>query len=114
VSTISILAEKLKLTGPKKTTPTHSLELVSIGKADAEIIEYEVNKNDLIVNKKIVEIDFPSSVLINAIIRSDELITPKGEIVLLEGDILYILTSRSSKKKLKTLFGENNSEFEVS
>jgi cell volume regulation protein A len=113
-STISILAEKLKLTGPKKTTPTHSLELVSIGKADAEIIEYEVNKNDLIVNKKIVEIDFPSSVLINAIIRSDELITPKGEIVLLEGDILYILTSRSSKKKLKTLFGENNSEFEVS
>ncbi|MFE8700065.1 potassium/proton antiporter [Cytobacillus sp. FJAT-54145] len=105
-STISILAEKLGLTGPKKVASTHTLELVSIGKANAEIIEYQVSKEDKINDKRIVDIRFPNSVLINAIIRSDELVTPKGNTRLLEGDILYILTSRTSKKKLKELIGE--------
>jgi cell volume regulation protein A len=44
-STISLFAEKLGLTEPKKIVPMHSLELVSIGKANAEMIEYEVSEN---------------------------------------------------------------------
>ncbi|WP_391560395.1 potassium/proton antiporter [Robertmurraya sp.] len=106
-STILILAEKLGLTGPKKSTPAHSLELVSIGKANAEIIEYEIHKEDLLVNKKIVDILFPENVLINAIIRSDKLVTPRGDTCLLEGDILYILTPRSSIGKLKEMFKDH-------
>ncbi|MFV2049644.1 potassium/proton antiporter [Metabacillus sp. YM-086] len=102
-STISILAQKLGLTGPKKIQPMHSLELVSIGKADAEIIEYEVVAESSIVNKKIVEIALPKRTLINAIIRSNNLITPRGDTVLKEGDFLYILTPRKSKEKLKLL-----------
>ncbi|WP_078549133.1 potassium/proton antiporter [Litchfieldia alkalitelluris] len=109
-STISIMARKLGLTGPVKPQPMHTLELVSIGKANAEIIEYEVVEKSSIINKKIVDIDFPTTILINAIIRSEKLITPKGNTVLREGDILYILTPRTSIDKLVKILEENEEE----
>ncbi|SDP74529.1 potassium/proton antiporter, CPA1 family [Litchfieldia salsa] len=99
-STIPYMAKWLKLSGIQKTTPAHTLELVSIGKANAEIIEYEVNGDDFITNKKIVHLKLPKRVLINAIIRGENLITPRGDTTIRNGDILYILTSRESKEKL--------------
>jgi potassium/hydrogen antiporter len=102
-STISTFAEKLGLTGPKKVEPVHTLELVSIGKANAEIIEVEANEETPIVGRNLIDIEFPKDVLINAIIRGTELITPYGETVIEKGDILYILVSRSSKKELKKM-----------
>ncbi|RKL68625.1 potassium/proton antiporter [Salipaludibacillus neizhouensis] len=108
-STISVFANKLGLTGPKKVTPLHSLELVSIGQANAEIVEYVVNEETKIVGQNLTEIEFPNDVLINAIIRKGELVTPYGETVIYENDILYILVSRKSKKELKKLLGERKS-----
>ncbi|PYZ99215.1 potassium/proton antiporter [Alteribacter lacisalsi] len=107
-STISLFAEKLGLTGPKLVTPLHSLELVSIGQANAEMVEYTVNEETKIAGKTLMEIQFPDDVLINAIIRDGELITPSGETDLYPNDILYILVSRTSKKDLKALLGERD------
>ncbi len=106
-STISMFANKLGLTGPKKVEPVHSLELVSIGKANAEIIEYEVNEETSVLGKKISSINFPKDVLINAVIRDGELVTPGGNTEILLGDILYILVSRKSKKELNQLFQDH-------
>lgn len=106
-STISLFAEKLALTEPKRIVPMHSLELVSIGKANAEMIEYEVNEDMHIIDKPLAEIGFPNGVLINAIIRNDELITPSGKTKIKAGDILYILASRQSKKELLQLLKKN-------
>ncbi|RKQ29292.1 potassium/proton antiporter [Oceanobacillus halophilus] len=102
-STISIFAEKLGLTGPKKTEPMHSLELVSLGKANAEMIEYEASDDTTIIGESLADIEFPNDVLVNAVIRNDELITPSGDTKIEPGDILYILVSRKSKKELKQL-----------
>ncbi|TWI59614.1 potassium/proton antiporter [Halalkalibacter nanhaiisediminis] len=102
-STIMLFAKKLALTGPKEVEPPHSLELVSIGKANAEIIEFEVSEETIITNKTLAEMDFPKDVLINAVIRDDQLITPYGETKIKIGDILYILVSRESKQALKEL-----------
>ncbi|WP_066160681.1 potassium/proton antiporter [Halalkalibacter krulwichiae] len=102
-STIPLFAKKLGLTGPKKIEPPHSLELVSIGKANAEILEFEVSEETKITNKPLATIDFPKDVLINAIIRENELITPYGETEIKKGDILYILVSRESKKELNKM-----------
>ncbi len=109
-STITILAEKLGLTGPKKTEPIHSLELVSLGKADAEMFEYELEEDAAIVGKSLIEIPFPEGALVNAIIRNDELITPTGRTVIEPGDFLYILSARKNKQLLKELLEEKNTE----
>src|SRR5699024_8280632 len=64
-SNISNFAEKLNLTGPVKTEPMHSLELVSIGKANAEMIEYDIKGDLAIIGNTLADIDFPDDVLIN-------------------------------------------------
>lgn len=107
-STISIFAQKLGLTEPTKTTPMHSLELISIGKANAEMVEYEVSDDAYITGKPLAEIEFPNDVLVNAIIRNDQLITPSGDTKIEAGDILYILTSRSSKNALNQLLKQKD------
>ncbi|EDL65420.1 potassium/proton antiporter [Bacillus sp. SG-1] len=106
-STISKFAAKLGLTGSTKAEPAHSLELISIGKADAEILEAEVNEEMPIVGKSLADISFPKDVLINAVIRGADLVTPYGETVIQKGDILYILVSRNSKRELKEMLHIN-------
>ncbi|WP_408009169.1 potassium/proton antiporter [Pseudalkalibacillus sp. A8] len=105
-ATITKVADKLGLTGPKKTTPIHSIELVSLRKASAEMLEYEMEEGAAIIGEKLVDIPFPDGSLINAIIRNDKLITPTGNTVIHAGDFLYILTSKKSKEKLKRLLKE--------
>lgn len=112
-TTISYLAERLGLTGPEKITPMHTLELVSIGKANAEIIEFVVSDSNSITNRKIMDLELPNSALINAIIRNDQLVTPKGNTTIQSGDILYILTSRESKPLLKKILNETEAELDA-
>ncbi|WP_245579625.1 potassium/proton antiporter [Alteribacter aurantiacus] len=111
-STIPLFAKKLGLTGPKKVTPLHSLELVSIGQANAEIVEYQVQEDAKVVGKRLADINFPEDVLINAVIRSGDLVTPYGETIIEQDDILYILVSRKSKKELRMLLSEESAKSE--
>jgi potassium/hydrogen antiporter len=107
-STIPLLADKLGLNGPKKTTPMQSLELISLGKADAEMIEYEMESDSAIVGKTLMEIPFPEGALVNAVIRNGKLIAPTGNTVIMAGDFLYILSERKNKPKLKKLLREKS------
>ncbi|WP_102345087.1 potassium/proton antiporter [Bacillus sp. Marseille-P3661] len=112
-STITYLAKRLGLTGPEKATPMHSLELVSLGKADAEMLEYEMMEDHAIVGKTLLEIPFPEGSLVNAIIRNNQLITPKGNTTIEAGDLLYILSSRKNKAHLKKLLQEKKYSMET-
>lgn len=105
-ATVTNLADKLGLTGPKKATPMHSLELVSLGKVNTEMIEYEIDTDSKLVGKTLLDIPFPDGTLVNAIIRNDQLITPTGTTRIKLGDFLYILASKSSKPKLKQILHE--------
>lgn len=107
-ATIPMLANKLGLNGPKKKTPMQSLELVSLGKADAEMIEYEMESDHAIVGKTLLEISLPDGTLVNAIIRNGKLIAPTGNTVIMAGDFLYILSARKNKPLLKKLLKEKS------
>ncbi|MBP3950129.1 potassium/proton antiporter [Bacillus suaedae] len=105
-STISIIAEKLGLNGPKKVEAPHSLELVSIGKANAEIIEYAVNEQSYITGQTLKKITFPKHVLVSAIIRNGDLVTPHGDTIIQAEDILYILVPKKRKNELKSFLSK--------
>lgn len=99
-STISMVAKKLGLTSPAKAKPPHKLELFSLGKANAEIVEFEVHEGNEIAGETLADIDFPKGALVNAIIRGDQVVTPYGETKVQVKDILYILVSKQKKKAL--------------
>ncbi|WP_411954896.1 potassium/proton antiporter [Alkalibacillus sp. S2W] len=105
-STISYVAEKLGLMGPKKDTPHHSIELVSIAKANAEMVQFQTNRDNAIVGYKLHEIDFPQKASIAAIVRGDDLVTPYGDTEIKAGDFLYILVSKREHADLMKLLNQ--------
>ncbi|MET3683142.1 cell volume regulation protein A [Alkalibacillus flavidus] len=107
-STISNVAQKLGLMGPKKDTPHHSIELVSIAKANAEMVQFQTNRHNAIVGYKLHEIDFPQKASIAAIVRGDDLVTPYGDTEIKAGDFLYILVSKRKHDELMKLLNEKN------
>ncbi|MBM4762672.1 potassium/proton antiporter [Bacillus sp. B15-48] len=111
-STITPLAEKLNLIGSKASEPTHTLELISLGKADAEMLEYRMEEDAEIVGMSLLDIPFPTGTLVNAIIREDKLIPPTGNTIIEGGDFLYILASRKHKKQLKQVLQKKKEKAE--
>ncbi|SIS45185.1 potassium/proton antiporter [Salimicrobium flavidum] len=102
-STISYVAAKLNLVGEKKDVPHHSIELISMGKAQAEMIQFQTNRESAVVGKKLHEISFPNRANVSAIIRNNHVITPYGETEIKAGDFLYILVEASYKDRLKKI-----------
>lgn len=112
-ATISPLANKLGLSGGKKVTIPHSLELVSIGKTSSEIIEIEIEPNSVISGKELRFSQLPDEALVTAVVREGKIITPKGHTTLMEGDILYILLPKSLREEIKQFFLEKNEVVEM-
>ncbi|GEK57656.1 K+/H+ antiporter [Marinococcus halophilus] len=102
-SSISYVAKLLHLVGPKKEIPYHSIELVSMGSANAEMVQFEASEESAIVGKQLYEINFPNDATVSAMVRNDELVTPGGNTEIQEGDFLYILVSRQQKDDLRRL-----------
>ncbi|MCU6711162.1 potassium/proton antiporter [Paenibacillus sp. J5C_2022] len=100
-STVSFVAGKLGLLGKQKAVAPHTLELVSIGKTNSEIIEIDVEEQSPVVGKEIQHTDLPEDALITAIVRQDKIITPRGQTVIEPGDVLYVLLPKSSREQIK-------------
>lgn len=102
-TTISPLANYLKLAGEERPPVAHSIELVSIGKTNNEMLEILINDDAYITNKAIKDINLPEKTLISAVIRNNELITPMGDTVINAGDTLYVLANKSQRKRINEL-----------
>ncbi|GAA0450370.1 potassium/proton antiporter [Alkalibacillus silvisoli] len=109
-STISNVAKHLGLMGPAKDTPHHSIELISIAKANAEVVQFQTNRDNAIVGKRLHEIDFPTKSSIAAIVRGDELVTPYGDTEIKAGDFLYILVSKKYHTQLMKVLNNKNKQ----
>ncbi|KGX93984.1 potassium transporter CPA [Pontibacillus halophilus JSM 076056 = DSM 19796] len=105
-STITPLARKLKLVSDDVLNPIHSLELISIGKTNVEMIEYTVTDNNTIKEQTLEELHFPDGVLVNAIIRDGDILTPYGQTSILPGDTLYIMVPKKNKRQLQKILND--------
>lgn len=102
-TTISPLANYLKLAGEEKPPIAHSIELVSIGKTNNEMLEILINEGAYITNRAIKDINLPQKTLISAVIRNNELITPMGDTLIKAGDTLYVLADKSQRKRINEM-----------
>lgn len=98
--TLDYVAGKLKLFFGRKTVPVHTLELISLEKSKSEMIEYRIKKDSWLIDKKIHQLKLPKCSLITAIIRNDEIVTPRGNTVLQLGDNLFMLIRYEDKENL--------------
>lgn len=106
-STVTTLASKLKLVDPPTTNEIETLELISIGRNNLEMVEYKPTELNEISGKRLEDLNFPETTLINAILRSGEIISPNGQTVIKAGDTLYIMVALQYKKQLAKYLRRN-------
>ncbi|GAB3053033.1 potassium/proton antiporter [Virgibacillus ainsalahensis] len=106
-TTISLVANKLNLVRGGSSNPIHSLELLSVGKKELEIIEFKIDEQAPVRDKKIRDISLPAQANITFILRNGETLSPHGNIVLQENDVLYVLIPEEQISRFeKVLKGE--------
>ncbi|MGN7854976.1 TrkA C-terminal domain-containing protein [Exiguobacterium sp. 22311] len=69
----------------------------------AEIIEVRVSTNSVIAGRTLQDIEMPQDVLVVAIIREDEILTPRGQTRVLVDDQLLILTPKQADQDVRRL-----------
>ncbi|WP_324609855.1 potassium/proton antiporter [Oceanobacillus damuensis] len=105
-TTISLLADKLGLVKPGRTTQINHMELLSIGKNNLEIVEIIIDENSFVVGEKIKDLGLPPNANITFILRDGETLSPNGDIKIMEGDLLYILAPEKDVDRLEEILNE--------
>lgn len=105
-STIPFVANLLKLNGPFVPKRIHSLELISMERANAEMLEVEVSLTSPFAGQLVQTIGLPEKTVISAIIRQGELVMPTGSTILQTKDVLYILTAKEQVENVKLVLSE--------
>ena len=80
------------------------VELAKLNDMDAEIVEFIVNENSKVLNKKIMNLDFPLTAIIGGIIRQNKGIIALGDFEIQLGDRVLVCSKPESIKKVESLF----------
>ena len=71
---------------------------------DAEIVEFIVNENSKVLDKKIMDLDFPLTAIIGGVIRNNQGIIALGDFEIQLGDRVLVCSKPESIKKVESLF----------
>ncbi len=80
------------------------VELAKLNNMDAEIVEFNVSENSKILNKKIVNLNFPREAIIGGVIRNDEGLIVLGDFEIQLGDRVLVCSSPEALNKVESLF----------
>lgn len=102
-STLSWLGEKLNLTGKGSSDVMPSMELITLGKTDSEIMEVAITEQSPALGYSLTKLELPKDTLIIGIIREGKVITPTGDSVIQDEDTLYVLVHKQNREKVKAV-----------
>lgn len=105
-STIYFIADKLNLLEQEERKKSFPIEFRDKFDTDSELIEIVVPDKSKIINKQIIDLELPEKALIVLINRDEKYIIPKGDTVILEGDVLLVLTEKENLLKVKEIISE--------
>ena len=57
-----------------------------------------------VVGKELQELDLPEEALVTAVIRGEQIVTPRGNTTIHAGDTLYVLGPKAHREKIKKIF----------
>jgi len=80
------------------------VELAKLNNMDAEIVEFNVSQNSKVLNKKIVELNFPREAIIGGVIRNNQGIIALGEFKIMLNDRVLVCSTPEGLKKVESLF----------
>ncbi|MAU62997.1 MAG: Trk system potassium transporter TrkA [Flavobacteriaceae bacterium] len=80
------------------------VELAKLNNMNAEIVEFNVSQKSKVLNKKIVDLNFPREAIIGGVIRDGEGIIALGDFVIHLGDRVLVCSTPEVLSKVESLF----------
>lgn len=102
--TFEPLAKALRLTTEEPALPRPLVEVGTIRRLGAEVLEFPVRIDDAVVGKLVNQLMLPREALVNVIVRGDEALLPRGSTTIEAGDRLHILVRQPVHKEVENLF----------
>lgn len=80
------------------------VELAKLNNMDAEIVEFNVSEHSKVLNKKIINLDFPRKAIIGGVIRDKKGLIVLGDFEIKLGDRVLVCSTAEALKKVESLF----------
>ena len=103
-ATFESFAEALGVTTDEPAVSRPLLEVGTIRRLGAEVLEYPVRDRDAIVGHLVNELRLPREALVSVIVREDQALLPRGSTEIEAGDRLHILVRQSVRDLVESLF----------
>lgn len=78
--------------------------IYSIGDSEAEVIEAQVLGTSSIHGRRLRDSGLPESAIVGAVLRAGKVMIPRGDTVILEGDVLVVFAMAADVRKVEGLF----------
>ena len=103
-ATIEPLARKLRVTTSQPAVPRPLIEVGTIRRLGAEVVEFPVGPDDALAGRLVNEAGLPREALVSVIVRGEEALLPRGSTRIEAGDRLHILVRGSVRDEVEGLF----------
>jgi cell volume regulation protein A len=102
--TFERLARRMRLTTERPAVSRPLLEVGTIQRLGAEVLEFPVRPGDAAVGRLVRELGLPREALVNVIVRAEEALLPRGSTEIEAGDRLHILVREPVREMVESLF----------
>src|SRR5215211_2806060 len=99
------LARALDLTTREPALPRPLVEVGTIRRLGAEVVECPVGEDDAIAGRLVNELGLPREALVSVVVRDDQALLPRGSTTIEGGDRLHILVRQPVRAEVEDLFG---------
>jgi trk system potassium uptake protein TrkA len=76
----------------------------SLHEGFGELIEADAMETSSLVGRPLKDVKLPNGVLLGAVVRGDEVITPRGNTVVQSGDRVILFAAADAVKKVEKMF----------
>ncbi len=102
-TTVEWLASRLGLTTSEPALPRPLVEMGTVRRLGAEIVEYPVGPDDAIAGQLVRELGLPRDALLSVIVRGDEALLPRGSTRIEAADRLHVLVREEVAEEVEDL-----------
>jgi potassium/hydrogen antiporter len=102
-STLPWVARLLGLSVPAKPRALYSMELISRGKADVDIVEVSVERNGPADGRSLAELSLPRDMVVSSVVRGEHIITPRGDTRFKPDDVVFVMAPVRLSGEINTL-----------
>ncbi len=102
--TLEPLARLLGLTGRAQGSYEPPLEVAAVDSLGSGLLEFGVASDSAVAGRHVRELGLPRDSLVAVIVRDGEALPPRGSTRIENGDRLYVLSRRESRRDVERLF----------